>query len=410
MPTYTTPHLNSFFGNVAGILPLSALLDFTDAEQTLHSYQLSGRGLPWNWIVTPAGSRLLISNDGTRACCLDRTGAGGTLHCMDGRWGDAYPCSNPSTVRTCMDVAKSKRINLPSASYPDGGDRPQRLRIIRASLAEEREIKSPLIRALSRLLGRRITRFGWHWVMVCTCGWLVYFSALAGTLLSGLYVSSAYLVVLLCTGIVVRFSHGHRARRIQNLAPSIYSRLIVATDNLNGNDWTAFIGPTSLVNPLLNKPLYQIDPPTHLPWLRFALHILIMSQWGLTVVACAFQDWNAYVVFAWIALCACISTWVFGEQGSTKSWLRSNGVRLEKVEVELSCRRSMLSLLVALNPDRKATQWIDPILAKSEDRAAWEAALQLCLDKESWEQRSRECLDSGMAFVHLLIKEGNLRL
>ena len=385
------PELRGMPANVAGILPLSALIDFTDAEQTLHSYQLSGRGMLWNWVITPACARLLLSHDGIRACCLDQSGAVPTLNCLDGRWGDSYPCSSPSTIRACVGVAVLRKLDLPL--FNGGGDRPQRLRILLVSPAERKEN--------SGLFGDRITKCGWYWAMVSLSGLVLFLAVLVATVLTKLYIATSYLTVLPLTGLVIRGSYGHRARRIAKLEPSPYRRLVVATDNFNGDEWTAFIGPNWLVNPLLNKSLNQINPPTHLRLLQWLLRILVAFQWGLTVIACGYQDWNAFVVFGWIALCALTSSFVYGEHASAKSWLQSNGLRLERKDVVLSCRRSMLSLLMALNPDRTAktsTRWINPILAQSDDRDAWELALQGCFKKEQWTEKIQECLVSGLLF------------
>ena len=353
MPIFNPPELSGLVANIAGILPLSALVDFTDAEQTLHSYQLSGRGMEWNWVITPACARVLLSHDGVRACYLDKCGTV-TLHCMDGRWGDIYPCSSPSTIRSCMGAVAFEKIVLPPPPG-EGGDRPQCLRIILVSRAESPKKKG--------LFGGRITRPAWYWAIISLSGWVAFLAALVITVLAKLYIATSYLVVLLLTGVVIRFSYGHSARRIAELPHTSYKRLVVATDNFNGGEWTVFIGSSCLVNPLLNRPLNQINPPKHPRLLQWLLHILVASQWGVTIIACGYQDWNAFVVFAWTALFALTSTFVYGEKACAKSWLQSNGLRLEQKEVVLSRRRSMLSLLVALNPDRTpgSTQWINVI-------------------------------------------------
>lgn len=84
-------------------------------------------------------------------------------------------------------------------------------------------------------------------------------------------------------------------------------------------------------------------------------------------------------IFAWIAFCAFISSYVCSEHNAISNWLRTNGVRVEKVEMNFTSRRAMLTTLVALNPDKEKTKWIDPILTPSQDRTNWEAALQKCL-------------------------------
>jgi hypothetical protein len=55
--------------------------------------------------VTPTGARLLLSDeDTTDACCLDRIARSVTLHCIDGRFGDLYPSSTPTTTRLCVST------------------------------------------------------------------------------------------------------------------------------------------------------------------------------------------------------------------------------------------------------------------------------------------------------------------
>ena len=383
------PKLGGIPANVTGILPLSALIDFTDPEQILHFYQLSGRGMMWNWVITPACARLIVSHDGTRACYLDQGSAVPPLFCLDGRWGDCYPCSNPSTIRACIGAAAKKRNtdlpppksnHLKSNAPKSEPVRPQRLRIILVSRAKSK--------------GNPV----WYRATVSVSG-LVFLAALVTTILAELYKATVYLIVVLATGIVIRSSCGHRARLITEQPPPSYERLVVVADNFNEDEWTAFIGPNVLLNPLLNRPLQQIHPPTRrrLRQLQRLLYVLVAFQWILTIVVSGYQDWNAFVVFAWIALCALTSSFVYSEHSSAKSWLDSNGLQLEKVDVELSSRRSMLSLLVALNPDTlKPTslglKWIDYILAPSDDdRKKWQNALLGCLKENGWNEKIKAC-------------------
>jgi hypothetical protein len=89
---------------VAGILPLSALIDFVDVPLKLHVFELVG-GVPlWSWPITPAGSRLLLSNKATQeALCLDRFGHSTGLVGLDGRYGEQYFVSSPETLRLVLE-------------------------------------------------------------------------------------------------------------------------------------------------------------------------------------------------------------------------------------------------------------------------------------------------------------------
>lgn len=87
-----------------------------------------GGGLLWNWLITPSGARLLWKDEDTDCCCLDRLGVVPSLSCIDGRWGDHYPCSRPFTIRKIATPAKSE-INYRSGETTDRHR--QHLQIIR---------------------------------------------------------------------------------------------------------------------------------------------------------------------------------------------------------------------------------------------------------------------------------------
>ena len=95
---------------LAGILPLSSLLEFVDVVTKLHLYELSGRGIAWNWPVTPVGARVLLdrarvwSDDLTQPCVLDGGERLPPLNCIDMRLGDAFVCANHSTVRQSINA------------------------------------------------------------------------------------------------------------------------------------------------------------------------------------------------------------------------------------------------------------------------------------------------------------------
>lgn len=371
--SYTPPMLNDWLSNLAGILPLSALIEFTDFPKTLHSYELSGRGLLWNWLVTPAGSRLLLSNsDKTTACCLDQPGRTPPLHCIDGRWGDCYPCSSPFTIRTCISQAQT-RNSFDCTDTNLAGHRRQRLEIVRVSRVEPEPTGEKA--GAGYWTGSSTNKNGWKWLLITAVGWLLWITVLATSVLSGQYLASAYLVTLLFTGLTIRYSHGHKTRKLLYPQESGFSRMVVLCDSVNGNEWVAFIGGHRAVDSLLNKPLYQVEPRKYPMALNILLRLLVFTQWGLTAVACAFHDWNGLIISAWIAVCAFTSAYVYSEYSSVDDWLRMNHLRLEKVELNFSTRRAMLSTLVTLNPDRENTKWIDPILNTSDDRQKWEEAL-----------------------------------
>ena len=421
------PQLGGMPANVTGILPLAALIDFTNPEQILHFYQLSGRGIAWNWVITPACARLILSLDGTGACCLDEGSAVPPLLCLDGRWGDLYHCSNPSTIRACMEVAALGKIKIDPLSREQSRVQPQRVQsqLLQTQRVQPQPLRPQRLRIIlvSRAESKgakRLFRDSIWYKAITLVAASVFVIALMITSSYELYIATLYLIVVLLTGVFIHVSYGFNARLITEEMTPPFPRLVVVADNFNEDKWTAFIGPNLLLNPLLNKPLKQNNslrnkplkeknPLIHLRLrqLQWIFFILVALQWGLTIIASGYQDWNAFVVFAWIALCALTSSFLYNEHSSAKSWLGSNGLRLNRVDVELSFQMPMLSLLVALNPDTSihtssGQKWIDPILAPSdENRIKWEKALLECLQKDEWDAKIRACYDDSGLLFHL---------
>jgi hypothetical protein len=55
------PSLSVLLQQLAGILPLSAFIEFIDIATKVHLFKLNGSVALWNWPVTPPGARLLLS-------------------------------------------------------------------------------------------------------------------------------------------------------------------------------------------------------------------------------------------------------------------------------------------------------------------------------------------------------------
>jgi len=366
---FELPSLALWLQQLAGILPLSALIEFIDLANKLHIYELSGLVPLWNWPVTPAGARLLLSSeDITGVCCLDHVGRSAVLHCIDGRYGDWYPCSTPSTTRLCVSTRKvSIVVKNDSINMQNERGRKQNLDIFDAM-----RLGPPSMIRPNSLFSSAFIRYR----LVSTIGWLCCVGVAIVSLMAGLYIGCGYLLLVLLTGICVRFTHGGKPRRLLDERPAPYARMVIATDSLNGSEWWAFYGGSYLLNSLLNKPLYRTDTTPTPKLLRFALRLLIVGQWVLAVGSCALQNWNALVISFWIICCALMNVYAYPPEERVQDWLRYDlNIVLERIHTEFSSRRSMLSALAYLNPDSAHTKWIDPILASSEDRSRWESAL-----------------------------------
>jgi hypothetical protein len=381
------PSLPIWLQQLAGILPLTALIEFIDLATKLHTFELSGAVSLWNWPITPAGARLLLSSrENIDACCLDHIENCTILHCIDGRYGDNYPSSTPTTTRLCVSTREvATRVENESPNMKAEGGRKQKLEVVlltqlqptvlsnlTAQLDSEQE--PPFLRRYVRGLGDRSVRYR----IVAAVGWACWMGATIVSFMAGLYVAGVYLLLMPLTGLLVRVTHGGTPRHLLDERLSDFMRMVVATSSMNGSDWWAFYGGSYTVNSLLNKPLYRVSVTPIPTVIKILLRVLIGGQWVLAVGSCALQDWNALVISIWLAFCVLVSTYAYPPESSVQDWLRySCNILVERIQAEFSTRRSMLSAMIYLNPDssERRTKWIDPILADAADRREWESAV-----------------------------------
>jgi hypothetical protein len=366
------PDLPLWAQTLATILPLSALIEFVDVATELHAYQLRS-SVRWNWPVTPAGARLLLSEDDTSACCLDQPQRSIALQCLDGRYGNQYPCSNPTTTRLWVSTHKVDHlIQNVHKNMKDPTARKQSLRIVHlrdmasstTNMPEKSSIFEPLVSDLRTRNFRYLT--------VSSIGWLCWTVLVVLGFAGGLYIAGTYLLLMPLTGLVVGLTHGNTPKRPLKRNVGQFKRLIVAAGNLNALNWFAFYGSQTLLNGLLNLPLRRSVVPGH-GHFRWLLRLVIVAQWALVLASCAGEGWNAFIISMWVAFCIFMSAYGYPPDVAARDWLRRNCmIAVETIDTELSERQAMLNALVAINPDTKEgrTNWMDPILASSPERLA----------------------------------------
>lgn len=363
---FPLPELPAWAAQLAGILPLTGLFELIDASEKLHSLELAAAVPLWNWPITPAMARSLFSNDNVDACYLDSVRQSQTLHCIDGRFGDLYPSSTPTTSLMCGQTRRPATvISNPWLDKETPRGRRQKLKVI--VLMENLDQPQP---RLSISSSARL------WMSIL--GWLCWAGVSITSLSARLYIAAAYLALIPLMGATIGLTHGNAPRQLPD-SPLDHERMVIATHSLNGTAWCAFYGESKLLNTLLNRPLCRVNarPSGRFP-LGLLLRLLIAGQWVLSVGSCALRDWNAIVIFAWLMFCTLYSAFVYPLQVCVQDWLRQScNLSAECIDVEFTTRRSMLSALVCLNPDtkEKRTAWIDPILRESEDRDMWQKAL-----------------------------------
>ena len=372
---------------LASIIPLSALIEFIDIGSKLHVFELTGSVPHWQWPVTPAGARVLLSNENTEdECTLDHPERSAVLECFDGRHGDRYPSSTPTTTRLwCFAHSVDRVVRNEHRNMEQPSMRPQRLELFRlidrvalagvATMGKAGSKKNYIGRALAALRSGA-TRY----IALNIFGWLAWATLTALSLMSSLWVAAAYLLLIPSTGLIIFNTHGSRPRQLLNgNERGKYDRLVVATASLNSPKWFAFYGESIATNSLLSRPLLR-HRCTYWPnFFRILLQLFILAQWGLVLASCVLTDWNAFFISVWIAFCAIASSYIYPPGTAARDWLRCKcNIDVKRIRADFSSRRAMLSVLVYINPDtvEGRTAWIDPILSKSStDRQEWEAAL-----------------------------------
>ncbi|KAK6064178.1 hypothetical protein SCUP515_11923 [Seiridium cupressi] len=198
------------------------------------------------------------------------------------------------------------------------------------------------------------------------------------------------------TGAVVALLYGGQPRKLAAHLGSQYTRMVIVTKHTNEKNWQVFMGESSVVNALLNKPLESGSKDAqHLTSLQTLLQGLICAQWSTAIGSAATKNWDAYAISFWVLFCIVSHKFFFSSKRIGKIWLSEGaGIEVRRYQTQLSSRRAFLNTIVALNPDtfakdehhkmledfdKQALKWIDPILKKSCDRDSWQEASRLAL-------------------------------
>lgn len=381
---------------LAGILPLSALLDFIDIPTKLHIFQLIGAVPLWSWPITPSGSRILLSS-GFQAddnAHLDRFGNSLALTALDGRYGDHYLISSPETLRLCLDSHQANIVENLHRNMEEKHLRIQRLEVVHVIRNSKRQ-RLPSKSWVYRIFLDSWWMFSPRHLTVSVAGWLAWVGMVIVCGILECHLSLAFAFLILTTGFVVFTLHGRKSLHLLVSKPSSFNRLVLVAEHTNASSWTAFYGESTLVNSLLNRPLEPIGPDisaTMARMARIALGLCIGGQWALILGAAALKGLDAYVITFWVVFCILTHALLIPPLAAVREWLRSCAcIELRRYQAQLSSRRALLNTVMALNPDtfsqseatkqddrssfyKDALKWIDPILAQGSSRTRWENA------------------------------------
>jgi hypothetical protein len=405
---------HAWIAEVAGILPLSALIEFIDIPEKLHIFQLTGAVPLWSWPITPSGSRLLLSDQYTeQECYFDRYGKSMSLLALDGRYGDNYTLRNPETVRQCLATETPRVIrNLhENMSRTDPGI--QNLEFVHVVRLTDKESHRPATTWLSHLFIRHGASTSLRYLIVSAFGWAILFGMIVMSVMLRCYLSLAFFATVLATGLVTFVLYGCQPRRLQAPGGSVFNRLVVVTEHVYSAKWTVFYGESAIVNSLLYRPLEHDGPqPSHFlaRCLFMVLRTLILGQWALVIGAAALKGWDAYFTTFWITFCIFSHAYLIPPRIVMKGWMRySAGIQVKRFTTRLSSRRALLNTIIALNPDtfswlskekrqdrtkfdEKGMKWLDPILAPGPSRSEWEEATREAINEAAQQYPNDEAL------------------
>ncbi|PTB41103.1 hypothetical protein M441DRAFT_58541 [Trichoderma asperellum CBS 433.97] len=374
------PDLPMWAQTLASILPLSALIEFVDVETSIHVYELRGGSVPfWNWPISPAGARILLSKDTAAGdCFLDQPQRSQGLTCIDGRYGNQYPCSAPATTRLWAgkEEEAGTEIENTSSNMEDRNRREQVLYVVQlrdettpgtTSGRKHEEGKKNFWQKFTSSVRRRGPRY----LAVSCTGWICWIGLVVVSLMGRLYIAVTYLVLMPLTCFVVGLTHGTKPRKALVRDSKSFPRLVIAAGSENPHYWYAFEGHQTLLNGLLNISLAPSQTLPYRPFGLYLLRLLILGQWAMALGSSATMGWDAFVISIWTAFCIVASAYLYPVDVATKDWLsRDCRVQASTVKAVLSSRYALLFALAMINPDtdRDKTKWMDPIIAKSPER------------------------------------------
>lgn len=401
------------------VLPLATLLDLVDIDRKLHIFQLVGAVPLWSWTVTPGSIKTLLaepSHDGfnddndevqLRPCHMDAFGQTMQWMATDGRHGAHYVVANPETLRRCLSASPSQPIVNRSAKLKSRDAETHHLEVIRVSSTRttpRSKVRNPtgglpLAGFLLDSWRRRRDPTSFYTAVVVS-GWILIVASIGAAVFLECFWGASYLANVCLTGLCIQLLHGGQSRRLHPKL-SGYNRMIMVSQHSNATSWKVFYGDSAILNALLRLPL-KCDPsymsPVFRSVLRFVLRLLSVVHWGTALGAAVAQGWDAVFVCSWVLFSTITTTYLLPPTVGAKIWMPSfAGVVMERYPLKLSSRRSLLSTLLALNPDttplsshnrltaryrdldRATMSWLDTMWKDGPSRRSWEEALRKAL-------------------------------
>ncbi|KAF7532344.1 hypothetical protein G7054_g8018 [Neopestalotiopsis clavispora] len=423
-PLLPCPPLPNIVSEWAAILPLVChLAGQKDDYITTGEVALMGRlsvGI-FPRLGTLSGLARLLDR-GTKYLDHASTRGGSSRTVYDVKWGSTFPCANGAVCAAISRYFLSRNKKPPQRMpetrppQPDEGEDEKRalqgdLRIRPISTSFGSGFSSTTLREQKTAEGirryqvlhvyhfyrtpkqhslrQRVSR-----LQMSVPGQLIWFStytALAVLLcLLGCFGSAALIV---CNSISQLFALSITIER-----PSSYLRnnemhdaCMLVAPHENASEWHLYIGDRSVVDTMLNKPMFLIPNGrlVHLTasWLWFAN---LFQMAAMTFVA-AQKGWDGVGMVALLAV-HWVLRWSFSGRSLARDWLEREGIGAEVRSFEYGSRYAMLGAIQMLSGST-ATRWMDNILVPHPRREAWLKALGVKEPTEAFDSHDQSWLE-----------------
>ncbi|KAK6860605.1 hypothetical protein PG995_004241 [Apiospora arundinis] len=402
-PLLPCPPLPNLVAEWAAILPLVChLAGQRDDYITTGDVALMGRlyvGI-FPRLGTLSGLARLL-NRSTKYLDYASTRGGSSRTVWDVKWGSVFPCANGAACAVISEYLMTRDRKtpqrmpetLPTWPQKNGNEESTALQSdykarsalspsakgLQSSPSREKTDEEVVRRSqvlhvyqLYRKPGRRSLGDQISELRLSLPGQLLCFVVLIGIAvllcLFGCFGSAA---LIACTSVSDLVAMGVTIRR-----PSTYLKNMEARDacmltapHENATEWHLYIGDRSIVDTLLNKPMFvvpegrQAQLAARLFWFANLLQLAAM-----TFVA-AQKGWDGVLMVVLLAIHWALR-WSSSGQGLARDWLAREGVEAHVGSFEFGGRFAMMGAIQVFSGST-ASRWMDNILAPHPRREAW---------------------------------------
>lgn len=407
-PAILLPPLPNFIAEWSGIIPLIChLASVRDDYKTTGDVALLGRisiGL-FPKLGTLSGLARLLSM-GSEYLDQASTRGGSSRTVWDVQWGSVFPLANgsasaavvefarrrytgetlrmPETVPSRQDVKRKESEGKGSTSSQQSDETDQKDRVESSATKKTQAPSTPLSQKQFRRyqtlhvldFGRRrnITgrRFKLEHLRQAAAYHAVSFAILLAIALALSFVGSYGSAVVVAMSAISRaatqrISVGRPTGYLQN--NENHEACMLVAPHQNSIVWYLYVGDRSIVDTLLNKPMFLIPQSRYncfvAKWLSFA-HLLHIAAMTFTAGQ---KGWDGVCMVTLLAIDRALR-WRFCTEKYAHDWLEREGYTVRMESFDFSGRTPMIGATQSYSGS-VVTRWMDEILVPHPRRDAW---------------------------------------